>query len=116
MATIKTTTAKPTKKGATITATQSDNVVPLTSDISSQLDTLRNDIKLLAKTVKEQALSKVESRTDTAKTVAIDQKDAAVAKYEELSTKAETQIREKPLTSMAIAVGAGIVLSALLRK
>ncbi|GHA96646.1 hypothetical protein GCM10009069_19600 [Algimonas arctica] len=116
MATIKTTTDKPTKKGATIAATKSDNVVPLTSDISSQIDTLRNDIKLLAKTVKEQALSKVESRTDTAKTVAIDQKDAAVAKYEELSTKAETQIREKPLTSMAIAVGAGIVLSALLRK
>lgn len=116
MATIKTTSAKSTKKGATVTATTSDNIAPMNSDISSQLETLRDDIMLLAKTVKEQALSTVESRKDTAKTVATDQKQAVVAKYDELSTKAEMQIREKPLTSMAIAVGAGIVLSALLRK
>lgn len=88
----------------------------MNNDISNQLETLRNDIMLLAKTVKEQAKSTVESRKDTAKTVAIDQKDAALAKYDELSTKAELQIREKPLTSMAMAVGAGLVLSAILRK
>lgn len=111
MATVKTTTPKLNKK-----TTASANVVPMNSDISTQLETLRNDIMLLAKTVKEQALSTVESRKDTAKTVAADQKEAAVAKYDELSTKAELQIREKPLTSMAIAVGAGLVLSVLLRK
>jgi ElaB/YqjD/DUF883 family membrane-anchored ribosome-binding protein len=116
MATIKTTTPKTPKKGASVTATTSANVVPMNSDIANQLETLRNDIKLLAKTVKDQALSTVENRKDTAKTVAIDQKEAAMAKYDELSTKAELQIREKPLTSMAIAVGAGIVLSAILRK
>jgi len=112
MTTNKTSTAK-TKKTA---VTTSDNVVPLNSDISSQLDTLRADIMALAKTVKETALHKVETRKDTAKTVATDQKEAAVAKYDELSTKAELQIREKPLTSMAIAVGAGLVLGALLRN
>lgn len=104
-----------TKKTDTQTAPK-PTAVPMNSDISSQLDTLRNDIMLLAKTVKEQALTKVESRADTAKTVATEQKDAAVAKYDELAAKAEQQIREKPLTSMAWAVGAGVVLGALLRK
>lgn len=111
MTTVKT-TAKPTKKSTTT----SDNVVPMNSDISNQLDVLRNDILLLAKTVKEQAVSTVEGRKETAKTVAIDQKEAAVAKYDELSNKAEIQIREKPLTSLAMAVGVGFVLSAILRK
>lgn len=116
MTTRKTTSSKTPKKGASVTATTSDNVAPMTNDISNQLETLRNDIMLLAKTVKEQAISTVEGRKDTAKTVAVDQKEAAVAKYEELSEKVEMQIREKPLTSMAIAVGAGLVLSAILRK
>lgn len=107
----KTTGSKPTKK-----TPSSANVASMEGDISSQLETLRNDIMLLAKTVKEQALNTVEHRADTAKAVATDQKDAAVAKYDELSAKAEAQIREKPLTSMAIAVGAGLVLGALLRK
>ena len=117
MATTKTPVTKTSKKTVkTPTVTASDNVVPLNSDISSQLETLRADIVALAKTVKDTALNKVEDRKETAKTVATDQKDAAVAKYDELSTKAELQIREKPLTSMAIAVGAGLVLGALLRN
>lgn len=116
MATSKTTTAKPAKKVPAVTATTSANVVPMNNDISNQLETLRDDIMLLAKTVKEQAKSTVESRKDTAKTVAVDQKEAVLAKYDELTTKAELQIREKPLTSMAIAVGVGLVLSAILRK
>jgi len=108
MATNKTTSPKAADKGA--------NVVSMNSDIASQLETLRNDIKILAKTVKDQALTQVETRTGTAKSVATEQKDAAIAKYDELSSKAETQIREKPLTSMAWAVGAGVVLGALLRR
>lgn len=111
MATVKTTDSKPSKK-----TPSSASALPIESDISNQLETLRNDIMLLAKTVKEQALTTVESRKDTAKTAATDQKDAAVAKYDELTAKAETQIREKPLTSIAMAVGAGLVLGALLRK
>lgn len=102
------------KTGAQPAPTPADR--SMNSDISSQLDTLRHDIMLLAKTVKEQALTTVEGRADTAKTAATDQKDAAIAKYDELSTKAELHIREKPLTSMVWAVGAGVVLGALLRK
>lgn len=104
-----------TKKTDTQAAPKS-TTAPANSDISSQLDTLRNDIMLLAKTVKEQALNTVEGRADTAKMVATEQKDAAVAKYDELAAKAEQQIREKPLTAMAWAVGAGVVLGALLRR
>lgn len=117
MATTKTTvtkTRKPAAKRPSVTET-TDNVVPMNNEISQQFDVLRADLKMLAKTVKEQALSKVEGRTETAKSVAAEQKDAAKARYEELSTKAESQIREKPLTSMAIAVGAGLVLGAILK-
>lgn len=119
MATAKTkTTPKVTKKTATKrpTVTTTDNVVPMNTEISQQLDTLRADLKALAETVKTQAKAKVEGRAETAKAVAADQKDAAMARYEELSTKAELQIREKPLSSMAIAVGAGLVLGAILRS
>lgn len=119
MATAKTpTTPKVTKKTATKrpSVTTTDNVVPMNTEISQQLDTLRADLKALAESVKTQALSKVEGRTETVKAVAVEQKDAAVARYEELSTKAEVQIREKPLSSMAIAVGAGLVLGAILRN
>ncbi|MGB3457615.1 MAG: hypothetical protein WBG08_10880 [Litorimonas sp.] len=94
----------------------SDNVVPMNSEISTQLETLRDDLKALALTVKEQAFAKMEGRTETAKSVASEQKDAAVARYEELTSKAEVQIREKPLSSMAMAVGAGLVLGAILRN
>lgn len=109
-------TKKTTAKRPSVTTPTSDNVVPMSSDISSQLETLRDDLKALAKTVKTQALAKVEGRTETAKAVATEQKDAAVARYDELTTKAEVQIREKPLSSMAIAVGAGLVLGAILRN
>ena len=33
-----------------------------------------------------------------------------------MTTKAETSIKENPLTSIAIAVGAGLVLGALTRR
>lgn len=119
MATAKSNTTKTTRKTTAkrpSAATSSSNVVPMNNDISAQLDTLRDDLKLLAKTVKEQAKTKLNDRTETARTVATEQKDAAAARYDELTTKAETQIREKPLTSMAIAVAAGLVLGAILRK
>lgn len=126
MATPKTTATKTTPKVKKTTTKRpsvtaqapvtSDNVLPMNSEISSQLETLRDDLKTLAQTVKEQALSKFDNRTETAKAVATEQKEAAVARYDELTTKAESQIREKPLSSMAIAVGAGLVLGAILRN
>jgi ElaB/YqjD/DUF883 family membrane-anchored ribosome-binding protein len=112
----KTTAKKTTAKRPSVTETTSDNVVPMNSEITSQLETLRDDLKALALTVKEQAFSKVEGRTETAKVVATEQKEAAKARYDELTTKAEVQIREKPLSSMAMAVGAGLVLGAILRN
>ncbi|MGB6231698.1 MAG: hypothetical protein WBF53_16395 [Litorimonas sp.] len=108
----KTTTARPSVTDDVVT---SDNVVPMNGELTQQLDTLRADFKALAETVKAQALSKVEGRAETAKAVAVEQKDAALARYEELSGKAEVQIREKPLSSMAMAIGAGVVLGAILR-
>ena len=124
MATAKTTKATTTKvKRPSVTKTTNakpvttESVTPLGgSEISQQLDTLRADLKTLAQTVKSQALSKVDGRAETAKTVAVDQAELAKARYDELTTKAESSIREKPLSSMAIAVGAGVLLGAILRS
>lgn len=117
MATAKTPkTPKATTAKRQTPKTTTDNVVPMTGEISQQLEVLREDLKALAQTVKTQALEKVESRTETAKAVASEQKEAVAARYDELSTQAETRIREKPLSSMAIAVGAGLVLGAILRN
>jgi ElaB/YqjD/DUF883 family membrane-anchored ribosome-binding protein len=117
MATAKTSkrTTKTATKRPSATETKG-NVVPMNSEISQQLETLRNDLKTLAKTVKDQAVTKVETRTETAKTVATEQKDAAVARYNELTTQAETQIRQNPISSMAMAVGAGFIIGAILRR
>lgn len=115
-----TTTPKVTKttRGtkARPSVTSADNVIPLNSDISDQLETLRSDIMTLAKTVKDLAVDKVESHKDTAKTVASDKKDVAVEKYDELSTQAEAQIRENPISSMAMAIGAGFILGTIFRN
>ena len=125
MATAKTT--KTTTKAKRPSVTKSTNskikaadVTPLgttpQSDLSKQIDVLRADLKTLAQTVKTQAMAKVDGRTETAKQVASEQADLAKARYDELTTKAEVQIREKPLSSMAIAVGAGVLLGAILRS
>ena len=122
MATAKTTTKPKTTTKAkspsvTKTTVTSESVTPLqSSEISQQIDVLRADLKTLAQTVKTQALAKVDGRTETAKAVANEQAEMAKARYDELTTKAESQIREKPLSSMAIAVGAGLVLGAILRS
>ena len=113
-----TTKARPTVTKATNSKITTENVTPLgtQSELSQQIETLRADLVTLAQTVKTQALAKVDGRADTAKQVATEQADAAKAKYDELTTKAEVQIREKPLSSMAIAVGAGVLLGAILRS
>ncbi len=111
---VKTTKAKrPTvTKAASVTT---DNVVPLQGDIAAQIETLKADLKSLAATVKTSASTAVENRGETVKAVATEKSELAKARYDELSNQAETQIREKPLSSMAIAVGAGVLLGALLR-
>jgi len=91
------------------------NVVALKPDVQTQIEALRTDIALLADAVKMQTKESVNERTAAAKAVATEKADVAKAKYDELTTKAESQIKENPLTSIAIAVGAGIVLGAITR-
>jgi len=88
----------------------------LKPDVQKQIEALRSDIALLADAVKLQTKETVNERAATAKAVATEKADAAKAKYDELTTKAETQIKEKPLTSIAIAVGVGMLLGAITRR
>ena len=98
-------------------ATPKKNVVAIKKDdIPAQIDVLRADIAKLTELVKTEASEKL-SRTKTAvKDTAAQKTETAKLRYDELSTKAEKSIQENPLTSIAIAVGAGIVLGALSRR
>ena len=95
--------------------TNKKNIVSLKPDVQTQIEALRKDIGLLADAVKLQTKETVSERTATAKVVAVEKAEEAKLKYEELTSKAESQIREKPLTSIAIAVGAGLLLGAITR-
>jgi len=103
--------------GTKTTATRKKNVVAIKDpDITSQIETLRADIATLAGTIKSQAKSTANEKVASAKKVASQTTDTAKVKYDELATTAETQIREKPITSVAIAVGVGLLLGALTRR
>lgn len=98
-------------------ASTKKNVVSLKdNDIPAQIETLRADIATLTSMMKTQASDKITQTKDTVKDTAAQTTEAAKIRYDELSTKAETSIKENPLTSIAIAVGAGIVLGALSRR
>lgn len=99
--------------------TKKKNVVALSSkdeDISKQLETLRTDISKLAETVKVQAKATASQKTQAVKDVTAEKTQIAKDRYDEFSTKAESSIKENPLTSVAIAVGAGVILGALSRR
>lgn len=85
-------------------------------DIPAQIETIRADIALLTKTLKEQTKATVADKAATAKNVAQEKTDMAKVKYDEMSSKAEASIKENPLTAVAIAVGAGMLLGALTRR
>lgn len=97
-------------------ATTKKNVVDIEPDVNAQIETLRADIALLTKTIKSQAKTtakvKASQVVDTASTKAAETK----AKYDELTTTAEKSIRENPLSSVAIAVAAGMFLGLLSRR
>lgn len=97
-------------------ATTKKNVVSMQQDIPTQLDTLRQDVANLAEMLKLQAKVKVADKKETVKSVATEKTELVKDRYDELTTKAETSIKENPLTSIAIAVGAGLVLGALTRR
>jgi len=92
------------------------NVVNIKEDIPAQIETLRADIALLAETVRDTTKSKASDKVSLVKDAAVEKVDEAKLKYSELSSKAENSIRENPLTSMAIALGAGLVLGVLSRR
>ncbi len=97
-------------------ASTKKNVVALNPDVQTQIEALRKDITLLADAVKIQAKETVSDTTATVKSVATEKADVAKDKYNELTTKAETRIKDNPLTSIAIAVGAGLLLGAITRR
>lgn len=94
------------------------NIVALKGqpDIAAQVETLRADIAELAKAVKVQAQVTAEEKVSTVKNVVAETKDTATMKYRDITDSAETSIREKPLTAIAIAVGAGLFLGAMTRR
>ena len=97
--------------------TSKKNVVAIKdNDIPAQIETLRADIATLTSMVKTQATDKIVQTKDTVKETAAQKTEAAKVRYDELTTQAEKSIKENPLTSIAIAVGAGIVLGALSRR
>ena len=92
------------------------NVVKLEQDIPAQIEKLKADMAVLAETLKKQAKSTVTAKTATVTDAAKERVDATRVKYDELSTNAESHIRDNPLTSVAIAVGAGLLLGAITRR
>jgi ElaB/YqjD/DUF883 family membrane-anchored ribosome-binding protein len=96
-------------------ATTKKNVVDIKPDVNAQIETLRADLAALTQTLKTQAKSTAQakkSEVDVASAKVADTK----AKYNELTNTAEKSIRENPLSSVAIAVAAGMFLGLLTRR
>lgn len=101
------------------TSTKSDNrnVVNIKNDdIPAQIEVLREDVRLLAETVKSQIADTAKEKSAKAKAVASEKAELVKNRYEDLTSQAETQIRENPLSSIAIAVGAGVLLGLVSRR
>ncbi|NNE57263.1 MAG: DUF883 family protein [Hellea sp.] len=96
--------------------TPKKNVVEIKPDVSTQLEVLREDISELAKIVKVQAKETAQTKKAQIVDTASAKAAASKAKYDELTTTAETKIKENPLTAMAIAVGAGLFLGLISRR
>ena len=130
--TTKTTKAKTTKAKpvgtTTATATRTAKVVPLNrEDLQAQIATLKADLAELTSSLKEQGVEYVDAKTadlrataseKTAelRTVATQKAEIAKDKYADTLADTEARIRANPLTSVAIAVGAGLVLGAITRR
>jgi len=97
-------------------ATTKKNVVDMKPDVNAQIETLREDIATLSKTLKIQAKATAQSKKTEVVEVANAKVAETKAKYEELTTTAEKSIRENPLSSVAIAVAAGMFIGLLSRR
>lgn len=97
-------------------ATTKKNIVEIKPDVNAQLENLRKDIALLAGTIKTQAKATAQAKTAQVADTAGAKVAETKAKYDELTTTAEKSIRENPLSSVAIAVAAGVFLGLLSRR
>jgi len=96
-------------------------------DISEQISALREDVALLATALKVQSKSTLSEKTadvkgtltetlETLKTATSEKTDTAKKAYKDITQTAETSIKENPITSVALSVGAGLLLGAILRR
>ena len=97
-------------------ATTKKNVVEIKPDVNAQIEVLRNDIAVLTKTIKSQAKVTAQATKTQVVDTASEKVAETKAKYDELTTTAEKSIRENPLTSVAIAVAAGMLLGLITRR
>lgn len=97
-------------------ATTKKNVVEIKPDVNAQIENLRNDIALLAGTLKSQAKETAQAKTAQVAQTAGATAAQTKAKYDELTSTAEKSIRENPLSAVGIAVVAGVFLGLLSRR
>ena len=97
-------------------ATTKKNIVDIKPDVNAQIETLRADIATLTQTIKTQAKATAQAKKSEVVATANAKVADTKAKYDELTTTAEKSIRENPLSSVAIAVAAGVFLGLLTRR
>jgi ElaB/YqjD/DUF883 family membrane-anchored ribosome-binding protein len=97
-------------------ATTKKNVVDIKPDVNAQIEPLRADLAALTQTLKTQAKSTAQAKKSEVVDVASAKVADTKAKYNELTNTAEKSIRENPLSSVAIAVAAGMFLGLLTRR
>lgn len=92
------------------------NVVSIKDDIPAQIETLRADVAKLTETLKTQAKATVADKASTVRHVTDEKTQELKQRYNEIAKSTESSIKENPLSAIAIAIGAGIVLGALTRR
>ena len=98
-------------------ATKSKNVVSIKQDdIPAQLENLKQDVATLASTVKSHVEDAAKTKAANLKETTAETKETIKSQFSQVSADVENRIREKPLTSIATAVGAGMLLSLILRR